>query len=83
MSPGAARVLAVSLVCLLLTGCLVLPTRSLTAIVFSDTADNAALAVESVGAAVSHKLPLVNAVGTVLSSRQLTKLAVDGRVERR
>ena len=82
MSPGAARVLAVSLVCLLLTGCLVLPTRSLTAIVFSDTADNAALAVESVGGAVSHKLPLVNAVGTVLSSRQLTKLAIDGRVER-
>lgn len=82
MSPGAARVLAVSLVCLLLTGCLALPTRSLTAIVFSDTADNAALAVESVGGAVSHKLSLVNAVGTALSSRQLTQLAVDGRVER-
>lgn len=82
MSPGAARVLAVSLVCLLLTGCLALPTRSLTAIVFSGTADNAALAVKDVGGAVSHQLPLINAVGTVLSSRQLEQLAADGRVER-
>ncbi|MDG1032853.1 MAG: S8 family serine peptidase [Luminiphilus sp.] len=82
MSPGAARVLAVSLVCLLLTGCLALPTHSLTAVVFSGTALNAALAVENVGGVVSHKFPLINAVGTVLSSRQLEQLATDEHVER-
>ena len=91
VSRMAKQLVAVALMLLATSGCVTAPApapapaptpTTLTAVVFAESAESAAHAAEAVRARITHKLPLIDAVGATISEEQLTALSETETVSR-
>lgn len=82
MRKATAHTAAVIVATLLLAGCVIHPTLSQTAVIFADSPEAAAQAVERAGGDITHDLHLINAVGVTISDGELDALVNDAAVTR-
>ena len=89
VSGMAKQLVAVTLMLLATSACVTAPTPTptptpikLTAVVFAESADSAAHAAKVVRARITHKLPLIDAVGATISEEQLAALSQNDTVSR-
>ena len=82
MRKVTAHTTAVIVATLLLAGCVIQPTPSQTAVIFADSPEAAAQAVERAGGDITHDLHLINAVGVTVSEDELDALVNDPAVTR-
>ena len=87
VSGMAKQLVAGGLMLLATSACVTAPTPTptpikLTAVVFAESAESAAHAAKVVRARITHKLPLIDAVGATISEEQLAALSQNETVSR-
>ena len=82
MRIGTAHTASAIVAILLLASCVIPPTPSPTAVVFADSSDAAARAVERAGGDITHDLSLIKAVGVTISQVEMDALVNDADVTR-
>ena len=93
VSGMAKQLVSVALMVLATSGCVRAPAPAptptptptpikLTAVVFAESAESAAHAAKVVRARITHKLPLIDAVGATISEEQLVALSENDTVSR-
>ena len=82
MRIGTAHTASAIVAMLLLASCVIQSMPSQTAVVFADSSNAAARAVERAGGDITHDLHLINAVGVTISKGELDTLVNDTAVTR-
>ena len=82
MRIGTAHTASAIVAMLLLASCVIQSMPSQTAVVFADSSNAAARAVERAGGHITHDLSLINAVGVTISQAEMDALVNDADVTR-